>query len=441
MLLGWAVILAWLDMNDNHQLLSNTRKSEIVLPNGSGVLSSWVGARPKPKVGSSTTKSITPVIIIAAEGGGIYAAYHTAFLLGAIQDIYPSFRHHIFAISGVSGGSVGATAFAQFCAWDDAGSNWSQSPNKRNVFRNACRIVFRNDYLEPVMAMALFPDLFQRFLPFPIKALDRARGLEQCYEYALSAADKNHRDPTPFYGLTSNFSQRSVPALFLNTTQVDSGERMVVANLATSTVYGEDPREPIGFKTLHHLAPNEDLPQSSAAFASARFPYITPVAYMLLTGPQGVQKHEFADGGYFENSALATTADLLHLFNLRLHAGDFPSVRLMVIHIGTADTVNSPDSSFNEALAPIRTLFNTRNARGANAVVQARRAVQDLQNIDGVPAEFVPFQLNVTSQRIPLGWVLSSSSCDAIESQVNDELSKSGEISTIGMLLRGETIK
>ncbi|MEM9726419.1 MAG: hypothetical protein AAF909_13295, partial [Pseudomonadota bacterium] len=52
-----------------------------------------------------------PVFIIAASGGGAYAAAHTAHVLGALQDANPSFADHIFAISGVSGGSVGATLF------------------------------------------------------------------------------------------------------------------------------------------------------------------------------------------------------------------------------------------------------------------------------------------------------------------------------------------
>ena len=53
-----------------------------------------------------------PVYIIAAEGGGIYAAHHAAVWLSRMQDICPSFAQHIFAISGISGGSVGGSVFA-----------------------------------------------------------------------------------------------------------------------------------------------------------------------------------------------------------------------------------------------------------------------------------------------------------------------------------------
>jgi hypothetical protein len=44
-----------------------------------------------------------PVFIVSAEGGGIRAAFWTAGLLGAIQDVEPAFADHVLGISGVSG--------------------------------------------------------------------------------------------------------------------------------------------------------------------------------------------------------------------------------------------------------------------------------------------------------------------------------------------------
>ena len=52
-----------------------------------------------------------PIVIVAAEGGGIRAGYWTAAILGGLQDKDPFFRCHVFAISGVSGGSVGAVVW------------------------------------------------------------------------------------------------------------------------------------------------------------------------------------------------------------------------------------------------------------------------------------------------------------------------------------------
>ena len=57
-----------------------------------------------------------PVYVVATEGGGIRAAYWTAAVLTALQDAAPPFADHVFAISSVSGGSVGATVFTALVA-------------------------------------------------------------------------------------------------------------------------------------------------------------------------------------------------------------------------------------------------------------------------------------------------------------------------------------
>src|SRR6202011_2474241 len=52
-----------------------------------------------------------PVFIIAVEGGGIYAASAASLFLAKLEDDNPGFSHHVFAISGVEGGAIGATVF------------------------------------------------------------------------------------------------------------------------------------------------------------------------------------------------------------------------------------------------------------------------------------------------------------------------------------------
>jgi hypothetical protein len=50
-----------------------------------------------------------PIVIVAAAGGGLRAAYWTATLLGELHDrSNGDFSKSLFAISGVSGGALGA---------------------------------------------------------------------------------------------------------------------------------------------------------------------------------------------------------------------------------------------------------------------------------------------------------------------------------------------
>ena len=52
-----------------------------------------------------------PVFVVAVSGGGIYAASSAATFLAELQDECSRFGQHVFVISGVSGGAVGATLF------------------------------------------------------------------------------------------------------------------------------------------------------------------------------------------------------------------------------------------------------------------------------------------------------------------------------------------
>ena len=53
-----------------------------------------------------------PVVLVAASGGGIAAAYWTATVLGDLADASPGFAARVFAMSGVSGGALGLLTYA-----------------------------------------------------------------------------------------------------------------------------------------------------------------------------------------------------------------------------------------------------------------------------------------------------------------------------------------
>ena len=72
-----------------------------------------------------------PVFIVTAQGGGIYAASAASSLLATLQDLCPSFARHIFAISAVSGGSVGASVFNAALAEENASKGETGCAPKR----------------------------------------------------------------------------------------------------------------------------------------------------------------------------------------------------------------------------------------------------------------------------------------------------------------------
>jgi hypothetical protein len=207
---------------------------------------------------------------VAAQGGGIYAAYHTAILLSRIEDYCPEFRNHLFAISSVSGGSLGAAVFASLtkalahthieqgtdedvtpeasmpeatielpCPVMERGTLRSFSAPKPGAHELAARRILASNFLAPLAAGALFPDFLQRFLFFPVPKFDRARWLEGAFEDSWHqaeeswsrAGDNPFKRENPFKeSVLSLWSpDGAAPALLINTTEVDSGRRLVIS--------------------------------------------------------------------------------------------------------------------------------------------------------------------------------------------------------------------
>src|SRR5438128_1011597 len=144
-----------------------------------------------------------PLYIVATEGGGIRAAYWTAIVLGALQDSNPNFAPHLFAISGVSGGSLGAVVFEALLAESARGS-----------FQESVHKVLGQDFLSPALGSMLYPDLVQRFIPFPIPYFDRGRSLEMGWEKAWRDTMGNDRFAGSFVDLWKPGLREWMPALF-----------------------------------------------------------------------------------------------------------------------------------------------------------------------------------------------------------------------------------
>ena len=100
-----ALVSMW--TNDNHapRTYDGPVLARVPRTDAEATFDAWLHARRLPAA------SAYPVFIVAAEGGGLRAAYWTATVLGYLQDHWPGddhFSDHVFAISGVSGGVRGS---------------------------------------------------------------------------------------------------------------------------------------------------------------------------------------------------------------------------------------------------------------------------------------------------------------------------------------------
>ncbi|MGH7983189.1 MAG: patatin-like phospholipase family protein [Candidatus Udaeobacter sp.] len=389
-------------------------------------------------------RPVHPLFIVATEGGGIRAAYWTATVLGTIQDADPSFANHVFAISGVSGGSLGAAVFDALVA----------DGTLQGEFAKRGQSVLGQDFLSPAAAAMLYPDLIQRFLPFPILFLDRGQWLERGWENAWRNTTHTNRFARPFLDLWED-RDRYVPSLFLNATSVENGNRIIASNILIDGNFIEATDAttkllPISQHT-ERRRPKIDVPLSTAAHMSARFTYVSPAGRF---DPDGTH---VVDGGYFENSGAATALDILRQVNDELHQD--PELRAIIPQIimisnnplGVASgsrnltmtkqalkniartaaaeaAQRKPGTFLEDALAPAYALLSTRDARGdyaQKAIGQAQRefcsAIKAQPGIEAdEPQCLYFFSLAPATVPLPLGWMLSDRAAEAMQKEMFD---------------------
>ena len=397
--------------NDNHAVRTLDAAQPKERPDLRAQLDDWM-ARHAAKL--KDPKARVPLYVVNAEGGGIRAAYWTVTVLGEIQNRQPAFAEHLFSLSGVSGGSLGAAVFVALLA---------QSREDRALdIKKTAQAILSEDFLSPVVASMLYPDLVQRFLPVPIASFDRAATLEESWERAWRVhVPMRARMSEPLDRLWDN-PRHWTPALVLNATWVETGKRLIASNLKVAA--GKDHEDFVDVEDANAFFAPRSLSLATAAHMSARFTYVSPAGALVKAG----RIHgRVVDGGYFENSGATATYEILQTIDLlKEKEPRWEQVDAYVIHIsndpveakyGSDSLQSAPDNPhiapkefLNEALSPLWALLNTRDARGYHA----RESVMWKA---GWSYSF-HFGLCRNSTNVPLGWVLSGSTRERMEAQL-----------------------
>jgi predicted acylesterase/phospholipase RssA len=384
-----------------------------------------------------------PMFIVSAEGGGIRAAYWTAQVLAAIQKEDSNFSRHVFAISGVSGGSLGAAVFAAQVADDIPGNDYVAQADT----------LLGADFLAPTVATLLLPDLLQRFLPWPVFE-DRAITMETSWEEAWrSTGKRSDRFRDKFTSLWSDSKAGApsrVPLLFLNSTVMESGGRLLMHPLD----FGESSKG--GFEQVFkdaidgRAALGSDLPLSTAVHLSARFTYVSPAGTVRNNAAPEKERPTWVrlvDGGYFENSGTVTSAELvvaLQKLKKQPDDTDISRLKLFVIHISndpqplaSEPPGTTKDHFLGEVMPPLLALLNARPARGYQARDLLFKMLSGTHPDTTIDDNYVHFQLYNTGIKLPLGWVLSGAARANMQAQLGiDENARQGVDDTTMVVAR-----
>jgi hypothetical protein len=277
-----------------------------------------------------------PLVLVAAHGGGIRAAYWTAVALDCVvgysadgvtqEDLNSSdadeqrqlregacaktrrsdaqqatVEKRIFLASGVSGGAVGLYAYARQLL--GTGTLGTAEPGESDWWVDG-RLAA--DFAAPAIGWALFHDIPNRILGLHPKTggrcgaklngvcleQDRAAVLEQTFDAEWTPADPPEARIRRVYDLRSSrdgplrTKARRVPLLAMNSTLTGGKTRAVTsaADLgawpvadADSPGTGDDTLPLAGTIEIRDaLCVSQDLRLSTAALLAARFPYVTP---------------------------------------------------------------------------------------------------------------------------------------------------------------------
>lgn len=420
---------------------------------------------------------VEPLVLVAASGGGIRAAWwavHTMTMLAGTQ----CGRHGVFAVSSVSGGSVGMGVLATSPHPDQAIA--------RIAGPDALAAGIDGLVLRDTIAGYTGLDLTAAQMPAHQRYPDRAALMEHAWE----GEDSGLTDPFPL-------GQPVVPwRLLFNSTAVRTGCRAILPDRSLAAPGAPAPAagSPLtcGLGSAAPAANSYDLfaklpclkgiDTATAALLSARFTFISPSG--VVNGCRRAQRNtaqeQFVDGGYADSSGLATLAGLAPSLTAAVRQYNTSAVASaqagqpvtlvvpVTVYLGNSpQVVPSPTApgSDPELLVPVDASAASGNlttpnaflqqlgqetaadawlpcpqpgapaaaAAGAAAAAAGAPAAPDCGAIRDAAAQVIPRQtVLVAPQTVPrvaapLGWVLSPASRMALDAALRQDATRSCE--------------
>ncbi len=365
----WAAVALFAAPRTAHDV--PMREADVRTPNGVSVttaLNQWWSQQPEatdPATGRAAADADkeVPLVLIAAEGGGLRAAYWTAGVLDVITEgpggarrnldapdpapggnqtcDPPTAAKRLFLLSGASGGSIGAYAYQRERQLDHGclPARWYNR-------------WFARDLLGPTAGWELVHDLFATAFhqlpgdyhtcnPYVDVVCGVMKDRNQVFERALD----RWPDATADTMRGADPDHPRLPLLVFNTA-ADTLEERVPLSTVTLPAREHATEPALQAPAGQTVCPDRDLAVRTAAVLSARFPIVTSAGRLLCA------HRSVVDGGYLENTGLASIGELLPSLagavkNLNdQHGAIRPKVRIVIIEVS-----NNPEG----AATPLRT--------------------------------------------------------------------------------------
>jgi hypothetical protein len=316
----------------------------------------------------------SPIIVVAAEGGGIEASAWAGLVLSKLEEATKETGHQlhdsVVLVSAVSGGSTAAYYYL-----DQFGSDPTGNPNF--VDKNA----FKNSEASSLGAAAwglAYPDFF-RTLPLLSSLVfahsDRGYALERSWVH-------NHGSHDSIGAWIDQASRGLRPAVIFNATGVETGQPVLfgTTQLSSKFQWFQGLNDSQLDQQFLSTFPKTDLAVSTAARMSATFPYVSPEArpakslvddYSTTRPPPSqttfqspfdawnAQRLHVADGGLFDNTGVVSAVHWI--YDLSQNPPDhLHPVILIMITSPYQEKSGASWSWQHQLIGPIETLLHTR---------------------------------------------------------------------------------
>lgn len=407
----------------------------------------WVERRSQEINARTQKQESWPVFVVSAEGGGIRAASHTLLTLCMLQDANPDFSKHLFAISGVSGGSVGGALFAALI--DEYGSE----RHEPGFYEAKARQLLLNDYLSGSIGRLYFTDMPASLMPFQLSwtNLDRSNALAESFRVTWrKVTGSDALDDFLIMPERSKRGQALRIHLFLNATSLKLGQHRVLSNLSINPL--ELPGRIGDLSARNHKY--SDVRVCDAMSLSARFPVVTGAGLLDLGGPS--RRDWLLDGGYIENTGIATIYAIVQRCIKKSKFG-MPSVgqskklKYVLIRIGAPgrqERKKNPNEheplesspAFASGLAPFYAAAAAFTTNAQLSLQQRNRVISALKwdyfDSKAFSLDIDTLDFSLPDEPLLLGWTISNSSLEKIRKNIRSPALKPGMDSSFMAIVR-----
>jgi hypothetical protein len=384
---------------------------------------------------------VVPLVLGAAEGGGIRAAAWTANVYREFLDGGDCFANSVFLSSGVSGGSVGLTLFRE-----------DGNPATDPVSTTAANIA-NPDGLATVVAADLVGDVIGAVTGVRVPTAPGYGTVQDPTDWTwqdrATLMQANWHTAAPQFATPYDLNaQQPTGYLVLNSTDAMSKCKVVISQVDLSPAALTEPdgvtectstdaeiAGAIDLQDFYRDCPF-DMDWATVAGLSARFPIVSPAGRVTANEDCGREASlQLVDGGYIDNSGLGTLSDLSPALtsiitdhNATLDAGE-PYVVPIVMFLSNKaglDIAPSPNKVAAELAVPLQAVLSAPLKQVAPATWLTRLTAEleavcpttsgDCQAaVDGL-RETIPQGAVVIAPstnpaiNAPLGWALSDGS-------------------------------